>query len=981
MAVSLTSSQLRGRPDLRVGGGYSMYGNTWTGSPRRSSPRRSAGAPKEAETRRVREFPARGVVALQVLQGGATLWTAEADGSICVRNGFSGDVTSAAEPGDGEPCVTIKPQDNAQVVRLFATDTHMWVGQADGGLRVYDHLVVVQVFPEGDPPYSKPHRNQVQYFCTVPDGCVISGDIDGNLLKWSGEETVAEGLEGRPFEVMASGTADGRPGPGQMALSALDTSGKYVYAGDTTGTVHVLQVMAAADGPYPEVFEHLFSWDTGHASVTAIKYMDGLLFTGGTDKSVKVWEVHGRVPVEAQRTVPLDASAKRLIGDPRAHQIWAVDGGGAVTKLESTAPFMKREEQQLQLGPFADITTFTTWDAVRVWSTGSNGANFSWFAQWSRAEEQMAEAAEGMRHIVEQDQKELERWQRLINELERIDRDRKDKIARALSATTSHGLSSIYFRQWQLWLQKRYEVERRAKVSELMFRNTTNGLLHIYWVKLLNHWQGKKLLRQKRALCENIMATTEKGLRRIYWRKIDEYRHRKKQEAQKTMLGEALLANTETGMCRKYFRKAMRYLDRMRIQGKRSSYATVLMRSCDNGLRRIYYRRLERVRVVTGRRRRRDAIGRALASNTKRGLQTMYYRKFCTWGEALKQHRQKRELADALRRTTQRGLLASYQQKCDAWLEEQRKKRLEQELRDKKARLADLQRQEREQQERMERFKALDELQDHVDKLNQNKKVLSDELAKLRKEHADLLEAKRRKEAHEEDMKHKAMTLDDAMAKLKEMALNFDADFDAIQKNTDRCASSALALKGSDKDAGAGKPVIAQFLQAHMNVKAQLMQLPGAKHIISDDPWWPVKGEGFIDECYRKHQAGDEQWKEELRAELEAGEVMPPPWDLDGRFAKIQKFQYNVIGPAIKTMVILFDMMSKADKDLIKTDGEIIINAKNMMHLCENAARVKEKRVPKEFNDSTWKSKVDAWRPLWEEFQGWLQAHPPSPKI
>ena len=73
------------------------------------------------------------------------------------------------------------------------------------------------------------------------------------------------------------------------------------------------------------------------------------------------------------------------------------------------------EPTPLECGPFHDLTTFSSWDAVRVWSTGSNGANFSWFAQWSRAEEQMQEAIESMNIMIKTDQTRLTTWQQHIN--------------------------------------------------------------------------------------------------------------------------------------------------------------------------------------------------------------------------------------------------------------------------------------------------------------------------------------------------------------------------------------------------------------------------------------------------------------------------------------------------------------------------------------------------------------------------------------
>eukprot|EP01065_Artemidia_motanka_P047906 TRINITY_DN759_c2_g1_i1.p1 TRINITY_DN759_c2_g1~~TRINITY_DN759_c2_g1_i1.p1 ORF type:complete len:985 (+),score=377.22 TRINITY_DN759_c2_g1_i1:82-3036(+) len=948
MSSSLMPAGQRAPPhrgDLRVGGGYSVHGGV-LGSP---SPRRQGRRPEKPRapiSTMIKEFPAKGVTALEVLQGGATVWTAESDGSINVRNAFTGEVATSSKPEAGQEPVTLKPQGEAIIVRLFATDTQMWAGLNDGSVRMYDHLVVVQVWPEAGATEPKPHSTSVEFFCALYDGTVLSGDIEGNLVKWVGEQPDDDG---RASDILCRGFSNGTGGDGR-SLSALDTNGTFVYTGDRSGMMYVL----AADD-----LRLVHSWDTNHGSVTAVRFMDGMLFTGGSGCTVRIWQqASQKVPTEPLKEVTLGAPVSRLIPDLRAHLIWAVDKEGAVTKMESTAPFSQRTEGELRTGPFSDIATFTTWDAVRVWSTGSNGANFAWFAQWSRAEEQMQEAIEGMESIIEQDGQQLDKWQGLIDQYTKMDQDRKDKLVRALAANTDQGLSHIYYRKWLLWLRRLHAVRSRSRIAGCLARNTRLGLLNVYYGRLMRHWQQHKILRQKRAMCENVMATTTKGLRRIYWRKIDDYRHRKKKEVMRRRLGESLLQTTEHGLLRKYLRKTMRYLDRMRIQTKRQEYASVLLRSTDSGLRRVYYYKLARWIHWVARRRRRDAIGRAMLVNSQRGMQRVYYRKFCTWGESLKHQRQKKELADALRRSTARGLLAAYQAKCDLWLENHRREQLHKRIDERKGHLADLKEREKAMQDRMKRRRALEELRKRKEKLEQDKADLEGTLAKLKEEQGNLEEAQRKKMEHVEDLRKKALTLDDAMSQLKEMALNFDADYDTIQKNSDRCAStSAVAAPG------AAKPVISQFLQAHMNVKSILTQLKEGK-VVYEENYWPAD-RALMRTVLEKWKEGEEEWKELLRDAPEDS-FKNPPWNLDGRFTKLQNFQYNVIGPAIKTMVILYDMMTKADKDRITTDEEIVINAENIMHLCTNAGRVKEKRAKKDWSDGAWTAQPDGWTP-WEK--------------
>eukprot|EP00756_Hemistasia_phaeocysticola_P036612 Hpha_TRINITY_DN16651_c0_g2::TRINITY_DN16651_c0_g2_i5::g.179260::m.179260 len=961
-ALGLPSHALRGRPDLRCGGGYSSVGNSWAGSPRQSS--RRFAPPQDPITKRVRSFDAPGVKALEIVQGGATLWTAEADGSIKVRHALDGTVTTAT---DEAKATFAPPRDGGICVRLRATATHMWAGYDNGQVRVFDHLVVSQIYPsptttaDAEEEVPAPHSAAVK-FLHPSDNCMYTCDTAGNIIKWLDDP---EGTG--DFTQLASGSVLETPEQGTDTVWAVAAVGQYVFAGDRNGNMTMSQVVkntGATEEDFPERFELLHVWATSHSSVTSIAAADGTLFTGGSDGIIRCWPLPTPQNPKPLKEVKVGQSVDKIVVDARAHQVWGVDATGSVVKIETHAPYTTRDERMLNIGPFADVATFTTWDAMRVWSTGSNGANFSWFAQWSRAEEHMTEAIQGMETIIKEDERGLTKWKGMVEELQKVDVDRKAKLVRALESNNARGIIGLYYRKWNLWLHRVWEVQRRQGIADVLARNTDSSLMRECYVRLCQFAHQKRTLRQKRAMCENIMSMTDKGLRRIYWKKIDDYRHRKRAEAQRMVLGEALLANTETGVLRKYFRKCVRYLDRMVVQMKRRKFADVMMRTSNGGLRRLYYFRLVNYRVLCTKKRRARAIGQALQANTRRGLQTMYYRKFCMWGDSLRRELQRKELAEALRRSTQQGLLAAYNAKCDVWLDSKRHENLSKELARHRETLAELQRQEQEQLDLIRQKQEMQALRDELDELNRQQQQLLAEKSKYELEHQALLAQKARKDAHEEDMKSKSMTLDDAMARLKEQALNFDADFGIIEKNLERCISAT-----SVASAGAAKPVLSSFLQSHMNVKAQLANLKGPK-VFWDENFWPTKGECFIDECKQKRDAGDESWKELVAEEEKIGEIMNPPWDLDSRFTKIADFQYNMIGPAIKTMVILFDIMTQTDKDEIKTDGEIVINAFNLMHLNENAIRTKERREKKEWTDAWWKSKLEIWKQLWAEYKG-----------
>eukprot|EP00659_Diplonema_papillatum_P023187 gene23187-35532_t len=304
----------------RVGGGYSYGMDPISGSPRRPKPV----APKSAVSSVVKEFSAPGVRAIEVLQGGATLWTAEEDGSIAVRNGFTGEIAHRTTP-----------QGAGLVERLYATTSLMWVGMNDGGVRVYDHLVVDEEWPSGKTPSPEsdtPHTGPVHFFCPLFDGSMLSGSTDGLIIKWAAPEKVVEkdepnGDEPAPFTHLCLSTPS-------TSLTALEAYSMYVFAGDLQGNVYVLDAETLET---KRMFEAHPS-----ATVTCLKYMDGMLFSGGSDGCINAWAHATQREPDKQ---PIgdeswhDSPIRKLIGDPRANQMWSVDDSGKIMKWESTAPF------------------------------------------------------------------------------------------------------------------------------------------------------------------------------------------------------------------------------------------------------------------------------------------------------------------------------------------------------------------------------------------------------------------------------------------------------------------------------------------------------------------------------------------------------------------------------------------------------------------------------------------------------------------
>ena len=748
----------------RVGGGYSYGVDPYGGSPRRPRPV----APKGAVSCVVKDFEAEGVRAIEVLQGGATVWTAEEDGSIKLRNGFTGEVAH-----------TVPAKGAGLVERLYASQDLMWVGLNDGSVRVYDHLVVDHEWPSAEEP-EKPHTGPVRFFCPLYDDSMLSGSTDGLIIKWAGAEP-------SPYTHVAKA----RP---STSLTALEAYSTFVFAGDLQGNIYV---MTSDTLEVVRTFEAHPS-----ATVTCLKYMDGVLFSGGSDGKLRAWsQVTQRDPdmTEVGDETWHDVSIRRLVGDPRSHQMWSIDESGRIHKWESTAPFAQRnaivdqetgDTAALECGSFHDLTTFASWDAVRVWSTGSNGANFSWFAQWSRAEEQMQEAIRDMNIVIETDQTRLATWQADIDKISEIDERRKRNLAHAMAANTEKGVLYLYLRKWHAWLRKSHEVKRRLAVAQCLERTTDGALRRIYFDKLYNFLRGNKQARQKQAMLENILCTTERGLRHTYWKKINQYRQMKKKEQHRQDLADTLMRQSDVGLLRIYYRKLHKYPAISQMNKKRVAVAEALLRAAGQGVQRLYYFKLVRYLQVAKRLATKRTLAEVMGNANSRGMQRVYFHKFMKWGSALKSREQQRDIANMLKSHQERNLLAIYQQKADEWLGKQTLINKTQEVKDKTAKHEDLLQQQEKEKARMKRLEALEQMRKRRDDLKKKRDMLKEKLQAVKDENDELKDRVQVAAKREEQNKATREKLKDTMAKLKQVALNFDSDHQLIITTTDKCMLS-----------------------------------------------------------------------------------------------------------------------------------------------------------------------------------------------
>eukprot|EP01063_Lacrimia_lanifica_P024102 TRINITY_DN32065_c0_g1_i1.p1 TRINITY_DN32065_c0_g1~~TRINITY_DN32065_c0_g1_i1.p1 ORF type:complete len:919 (+),score=450.28 TRINITY_DN32065_c0_g1_i1:44-2800(+) len=877
----------------RVGGGYDIeyLERDHLSSPRRGIPQ----APTGAMSSVVKEFDAPGVRAVEVLQGGATIWTAEEDGTITLRNGFTGDVAHK-----------VPAQGAGLVERLFATTDLMWVGFNDGSIRVYDHLVVEKEWPSNDSE-PKPHQGPVRFFCALYDDSILSGSTDGQIIKWAGSSQRAEEDPEAPPQYSHLCTAT-TPAP----LSSLEAYSTFVFAGDHQGHIHVYDA---------ESLELINSFEAHpSATVTCLKYMDGMLFSGGSDGNLRAWasvSQRDREPGEITIGEGLhDCAIRKLIADPRAHQMWSIDEKGTLNKWESTAPFGLRnstagEGQEggdgapLECGAFQDMACLAAWDAVRVWSTGSNGVNFCWFAQWNRAEEQMQEAIEAMNYMIENDQTMLAHWQKHIDKINDVDKKRKTHLALVMASSSDKVLLETYRAKWVQWLNVRHTQRTRVQIAQSMEQShRVANLLRVYYDKLLNWRRCQRQARAAAARTQCITHALVKGLRRRYWIKLESFCNKKRQESLRQRAGEGLLMSTSNGLRRIYLRKWLRFLHKRRQHMKRVNVASALLRSTEVGLTRVYYFKWLNFRALSKQQATKRHIAEMLQNIMQRDLRRQFFFKFLAFGEESRQKVQAERMSTALKESRKRHLLAVYQQKCDDWAHEQEKTKARAHYQTRNEYYKELLAKQEAEKERMKRIEELEKKKQHRMELEKRREELKARLGSLQEQRDQLKKRISDKEEAEKRVKEARETLNDTMAKLKELSLNFEGDYQMISKMWGKC----------DGQGRGAPPPVKYFKENHLEIKR------------------------------RAH--GDSLSNEKWDPDVDGG-----VWPIYGRYKKIATVDYNIIAKAIKCLVISFDMMTLKDLNELGTDDEVVVNAEHLINLYLNCLRVKQRKQPQEFKN------------------------------
>jgi hypothetical protein len=742
-------------------------------TPRPVSPAPRSIPQKPTDTIRVVNEFSGSVRTLELTQGGATLWTAESDGTIGVRSGITGAVVHS-----------IPKHADLFVESLYATDTHMWVGLNDGTVRVFDHLVYLCVHE------AKFHTDVVTCFAQTFDSKVFSGSADTTIVKWDTEK--------RSFELMTKIIAGHT-----KRVRCLASYGYHLFSGSDDSVIRCVDT---------ETGHKVQLYDGHTGAVNALLVLDGFLFSGSADNSVRVWNIDTGECIKVMTEGMSTCAVTSLVADGVGHRLWSADAGGVINVWDSSVDVNFKHIQTLSDHSGTSIVgmrNFCAIDATKVWSLASNGLNKVWYSAMNKVEDAMQDTIHAMQDILDEDVVELDKWRELIQKMSSIDERRKQELADAMFRATDSALLRVYFLKFARWIQVNRIRSRRTTVSQILSSSCDLSMRQLYYWKLWNYYKLKRQQFLKMSMTRNLLATTEKGLINIYWKRMREFRDKMKAKEARAKMLESLIHTTEKGLLHAYYRRWHRCIDTRKKRQKRAQVCEGLMRGSDAGLRRMYYFKLYGFVTVMREQRRKLACCSALGSFTTRGLLQSSFHKWERYIKLRRRLAKKRIIAEALQRSLMSTAMAHYYALWMGVVKERQRGRLERSIEEGKEKLASLSAKYKEVEHLLERQKLLDVAQAQIDAALAERQKKLDRIAALKKENDDLrLAIQNKEQGKQESARNIAEQLDDLMARMKAKVLNFHFDYALIAQ-----------LKGQQDK------VKKLFLEAHIRVKRVVVDL------------------------------------------------------------------------------------------------------------------------------------------------------------
>ena len=877
--------------------------------------------------------------------GCSAVWTAGPDGSISVRSGDTmATVVELPERADG-----------SVVTSLFSTSTgHVWAGYTDGTVQVYDGSVCVLI-TEG-----AFHDGPVTCFCEMFDHKVVSGGVDGSLVRWDSEDknfmAISRTLIGDATQEAAhQQNVDVRRRPAGEGVSSIASNGYTIIVGcSLTGSIVAIDAIEEVElGTYFDrsICSAANPGQMGPGiDVISLLVVDGYLFAGYSNGYVAVWNNDsfrlvfskhmGARPVAITCdlvTDVVDVDAGNAAAVAKAHQYLAGMGeAGDATKerteldaSRSRAPASKNSRVWITLetgvvhvwstladerfatesivgafrgaAPVRGLVSVPTWETSRVFTVGSDGVSKTWCSMLSTGLCTLEQTAESLRAVLEEDEGQLLKLSVTVSHFKNVQQRRRLEISELLfQRNREQFLRRSYFK-WQQWyLQSKYRANRGAISSRLPIAFDHPMLRFRYLSKWYQWFMARRL------------ATASQRYERALNPIFDE----------RTML--------------LYAHKLKKFVATLKASKDRETISGVWTRSSLRVVLRVYYIRWRQTLVHRAERRRRDAAATALAECNQIALLRKFYMKWSTSGEGVetrmlavhvlqrflimegsvqlqerwrkwyvfvvrrRQLRRLWRLAECVDVATKGPLLSQYYQR---WL------------------LFRLYSQDAKRKERMaKRAKEIASIRSQYGELEP---LIAE---KRRIGEINMQSAKKAREAAEY-----ARQLNHVLE--RQVTLQRELDDKIYEEGTRQQASK--------------QDVQEQLVQLLSRLKAKALNFYADQQLFHQmrERTKPTAGgqQAAVKVFLESHQAVKRVVVDVTRKPYTSADE---PWPLDEHMlAHLPTHHLTTIHTAIKNMVLTFDIMDEDTRDSITTDYEIVVNGRNLMAMLDVCVAHKQHRL------------------------------------
>ena len=233
-------------------------------------------------------------------RAGTTVWTAERDGCIVVRDATSGKLLEKILPHGWESILT-----------LALVGTSVWCGTADGPILIFDRQSR-RLLHE-----ARVHTGGVKCICPAPSaggrGFVVSGGADWRMNMWQ--------MDGSRVIKTFSGHTGG--------VRCATVLGLEIWTGSDDGTIRVWE---AACGLFSLESEPCRATLSGHGGAVhaLLAHSDGML-SCSADGTVRCWRPGGSHECLKEVSLPCGPVYSLV---PMGRQVWAAGADGTIVSFD-----------------------------------------------------------------------------------------------------------------------------------------------------------------------------------------------------------------------------------------------------------------------------------------------------------------------------------------------------------------------------------------------------------------------------------------------------------------------------------------------------------------------------------------------------------------------------------------------------------------------------------------------------------------------